>query len=120
MNSAMISASLVPDRQTRGNGNFIKKKSRRSEERSMKSNYDFSEAIRGKSTRRYAKGANVVIVGARVRQSIPYFEGSEFFSAKDHSGASLGIGPVTIATSLPLTSDFWDAAGAPLPGHLND
>jgi len=30
------------------NGNFIQKKSRRSEERSMKSNYDFSQAIRGK------------------------------------------------------------------------
>ena len=40
----------------------MKKKSRRSEERSKKSNYDFSQAIRGKYTRRYAKGANVVIL----------------------------------------------------------
>ena len=49
-------------RANRGNGNFMKKKSRRPEERSMKSNYDFSQAIRGKYTRRYAKGANVVIL----------------------------------------------------------
>ena len=65
----------------------------------MKSNYDFSQAIRGKYARRYAQGANVVILEARCRQSVPYFEGSEFFSAKDHSAASLGTGPVTIATS---------------------
>src|SRR5439155_16375492 len=55
--------------------------------------------------------------GARCRQSIPYIEGSEYFAAKDHSAASLGTGPVTIATSLPLTSDFWDAAAAPLPNN---
>jgi len=42
--------------------------------------------------------------GARCRQSIPHFEGSEFFPAKNHSAASLGTGPVTVATSLPLTS----------------
>ena len=53
------------------NGNFIQKKSRRSEERSMKSNYDFSQAIRGKYTRRYAKGANVVILEPDVAKVFP-------------------------------------------------
>jgi len=69
--AAIISASLVPDGQTRGNGNFMKKKSRRSEERSMKSNYDFSQAIRGKYARRYAQGANVVILEPDVAKVFP-------------------------------------------------
>lgn len=71
MNAAIISASLVPDGQTRGNGNFMKKKSRRSEERSMKSNYDFSQAIRGKYARRYTQGANVVIMEPDVAKVFP-------------------------------------------------
>jgi hypothetical protein len=49
----------------------MKKKSRRSEERSMKSNYDFSQAIRGKYTRRYAQGANVVILEPDVAKVFP-------------------------------------------------
>jgi len=54
-----------------GNGNFMKRKSRRSEERSMKSNYDFSQAIRGKYARRYAQGANVVILEPDVAKVFP-------------------------------------------------
>ena len=37
----------------------------------MKSNYDFSQAIRGKYTRRYAKGANVVILEPDVAKVFP-------------------------------------------------
>ena len=49
----------------------MKKKSRKSEERPMKSNYDFSQAIRGKYTRRYAQGANVVILEPDVAKVFP-------------------------------------------------
>lgn len=49
----------------------MKKKSRKSEERSMKSDYDFSQAIRGKYARRYAKGANVVILEPDVAKVFP-------------------------------------------------
>jgi uncharacterized DUF497 family protein len=70
-NAAIISASLVPNGKTRGNGNFMKKKSRRSEERSMKSTYDFSQAIRGKYARRYTQGANVVILEPDVAKVFP-------------------------------------------------
>ena len=49
----------------------MKKKSRKSEERSMKSDYDFSQAIRGKYARRYAKGANVVLLEPDVAKVFP-------------------------------------------------
>ena len=37
----------------------------------MKSNYDFSQAIRGNYTRGYAKGANVVILEPDVAKVFP-------------------------------------------------
>ena len=49
----------------------MKKKSRKSEERSMKSDYDFSQAIRGKYAHRYAQGANVVLLEPDVAKVFP-------------------------------------------------
>jgi hypothetical protein len=49
----------------------MKKKSRKSEERSMKSDYDLSRAIRGKYARRYAKGANLVLLEPDVAKVFP-------------------------------------------------
>jgi len=37
----------------------------------MESNYDFSQAIRGKYARRYAQGANVVILAPDVAKVFP-------------------------------------------------
>ena len=62
---------ISADGQTRGNGNFMKKKSRKSEERSMKGNYDFWQAIRGKYARRYTQETNVVILEPDVAKVFP-------------------------------------------------
>jgi hypothetical protein len=49
----------------------MKKKSPKSEERAMKSDYDFSQAVRGKYARRYAQGTNVVILEPDVAKVFP-------------------------------------------------
>jgi hypothetical protein len=40
----------------------------------MRAEYDFSQGVRGKYARRYAQGANVVVLGADVAKVFPNAE----------------------------------------------
>jgi hypothetical protein len=96
----------------------MKKKSRKSEERSMKSDYDFSQAIRGKYARRYAKGANVVLLEPDVAKVFPTSKVVNSSLQKiirqrslEPPGNRLSGRPASLAGRSPAT------AGRRLPAH---
>ncbi|MBI3850788.1 MAG: hypothetical protein HY298_11020 [Verrucomicrobia bacterium] len=52
----------------------MKKANNKATEREMRGQYDFSGGIRGKYARRYAEGANVVVLEADVAKVFPNAE----------------------------------------------
>jgi uncharacterized DUF497 family protein len=59
---AIISVSSTQDVQADENVSFMKKRSNKSTRKPMRAEYDFSQGERGKYARRYAQGANVVVL----------------------------------------------------------
>jgi hypothetical protein len=52
----------------------MKKTGNKAAEREMRPEYDFSRGVRGKYARRYAQGANVVVLEADVAKAFPSAE----------------------------------------------
>ncbi len=53
------------------NASIMKKAAKKSEDPDLRSEYDFSGAVRGKYARRYAQGANVVVLEPDVAKAFP-------------------------------------------------
>ena len=56
------------------NEKVMKKTTDKAAERDMRKEYDFSSGVRGKHARRYAQGANVVMLEADVAKAFPNAE----------------------------------------------
>jgi hypothetical protein len=61
-NEAIIFVSSAQDQPADESASFMKKSSNKSGRRPMRDEYDFSQGKRGKYLRRYAQGANVVVL----------------------------------------------------------
>jgi hypothetical protein len=68
---AIISALSAEDPPAGVNASFMKKASNKSARKPMRDKYDFSRAERGKYARRYAGGANVVVLEPDVAKVFP-------------------------------------------------
>jgi hypothetical protein len=66
-----MSASSAPGLQAGVNEKPMKKPTDKASEPAMRAEYDFSQGVRGKYTRRYAQGANVVVREADVAKIFP-------------------------------------------------
>ncbi len=64
----------VPDRQPDGNAEIMKKAHDKTDQGEMAPEYDFSRGVRGKYARRYAQGANVVVLEPDVARIFPNAE----------------------------------------------
>ena len=73
-NGAIIFASSAPGAPANENERAMKKASDKAADPEMRAEYDFSHGIRGKYARRYAQGANVVVLEADVAKVFPNAE----------------------------------------------
>ena len=70
-NGAIISASSARGAPADENERAMKKATDKAAEPEMRAEYDFSHGVRGKYARRYAQGANVVLLEADVAKVFP-------------------------------------------------
>ena len=70
----MISASSAPGARAEKNERAMKKALNKSAEPEMRAKYDFARGVRGKYARRYAQGANVVVLEPDVAKIFPSTE----------------------------------------------
>ena len=73
-NGAKVSASSAPGAPADENARAMKKATDKAAEPEMRAEYDFSRGVRGKNARRYAQGANVVVLEADVAKVFPNAE----------------------------------------------
>ena len=70
----IIYASSAPGERVGVNERAMKKATDKTVEPGMRGDYDFSRGVRGKYARRYAQGANVVVLEADVAKVFPNAE----------------------------------------------
>ena len=73
-NGVIVSASSAPGAPADENERAMKKATDKAAEPEMRAEYDFSHGVRGKYARRYAQGANVVVLEADVATVFPKAE----------------------------------------------
>jgi hypothetical protein len=73
-NGVIIFASSAPGARAGVNERAMKKATDKAAGPGMRSEYDFSRGVRGKYARRYAQGANVVVLEADVAKIFPNAE----------------------------------------------
>jgi hypothetical protein len=66
-----MSALSAQEEPAAGSASFMKKTSSKSVRESMRNEYDFSQGVRGKYARRYARGTNVVVLEPDVAKVFP-------------------------------------------------
>ena len=69
--AAIISGSSVHDVPIGVSADFMRKAAKTNARESMRNDYDFSHGVRGKYARRYAEGANVVVLEPDVAKAFP-------------------------------------------------
>src|SRR3989442_10155792 len=70
-NGVIISASSAPGARAGVKERVMKQATERAADPEMRAEYDFSRGVRGKYARRYAQGANVVVLEADVAKVFP-------------------------------------------------
>jgi hypothetical protein len=73
-NAAIVSALSAPGGPAGVSVEAMKKASDRKAEPGMRAEYDFSRGVRGKYSRRYARGSNVVVLEPDVAKVFPNAE----------------------------------------------